>query len=89
MSKHTDGPWKVEQFKGKAAITTVDNVCTVACVYGDEGSNARLIASAPELLSALKTVTAVLIELTSSSDVCDDEIAQARASIQKAEGKEG
>ncbi len=58
-----------------------------------DAANARLIAASPDLYEALKGVLARLNSHTSSIESCDlpeeteDAIEQARAAIEKAEGK--
>lgn len=65
--EHTPGPWKVEETTDHKTMETYYDIYTeddrpIACVYGDnavwlaEGEdvkNARLIASAPEMLDSL------------------------------------
>lgn len=56
MTAHTPGPWKVEGDALDVRDAEGDNIVTVK--YGDDPeraeANARLIASAPQLLAALK-----------------------------------
>ena len=61
---HTPGPWNVERPYGEpGTYITCPSTALVAKVWGDEDTeaNARLIASAPDLLAALRSV----LELTS------------------------
>ena len=61
---HTPGPWRLEHSSmtgqyvvrmGKAAIVVSDNA--------DSAANARLIAAAPELLEALRSISAIAFHL--------------------------
>ena len=63
MSKHTKGPWKLEEFDSGWAIETATGDYYIADVLKSndanthetiDAANARLIAAAPELLEALK-----------------------------------
>ena len=80
---HTPGPWtavawaKVQDARGNCVAKTHDARWTSISL--DEGAaNARLIAAAPELLAALKTVL---------RDGCGGWDEMVRAAIAKAEGK--
>lgn len=75
MSKHTPGPWKLEQ----DGVTVVQD-CTAPRtkitrsleIYMDKGerkANARLIASAPELLEAGEKLVAWLEKLADHSEL--------------------
>lgn len=86
-AKHTPGPWVVQEYSdgfGVSAIADDDleAICTmIVPINGDEESNARLIAAAPELLEAL--------ELALSFDKPDYKGGweqKARAAIAKAKG---
>jgi len=65
MSGHTPGPWEVEVDKsGEVTVyeaVTRENIdiCTMGGNTND-GSNGRLVASAPDLLQALKLALAAL-----------------------------
>lgn len=83
-TSHTHGPW--EAFASHAGLYVIDSaeqgaICKIEWCLEDE-ANARLIASAPELLSVLK-------RLCSKAGACCDGGAwrEARAAIAKAEGK--
>lgn len=70
-SKHTPGPWRVENIHGAAndfgrwhAITADaparehrPHICDVSGQHRDDVSNARLIAAAPDLLAAAEMIT--------------------------------
>lgn len=94
---HFTGPWKCEgEFDAEisATISAADgrSVCEIEpfCEDWTEGeiANARLIASAPELLGALKEALATM-EPPHPLDDPDIEAARerARAAIDKAEGR--
>jgi len=60
--QYTPGPWEATKPYHKAKLWHIDkegkrggNIATVWGVEGDPEANARLIASAPELLEACKT----------------------------------
>jgi hypothetical protein len=57
--KHTTGPWQVETDTTNIITSTGDYVAVVY-LHGTEETkaNARLIAAAPELLDALRDLTA-------------------------------
>lgn len=68
MSKHTPGPWHVQDDHGKRWIETGGNDDTIAEIHrrASKGSvyscneataNAQLIAAAPELLKALERIS--------------------------------
>lgn len=87
MSKHTAGPWKVrldavtaDRGHKRHAIESVGGFWTAEVVGGidreQQAANARLIASAPELLEALQELAACHTEsagLTMSMAVNQDE----------------
>ena len=88
-TKHSPGPWAFQEHGSLILVArTGSSQCAVAHVqvntYKDEGMhNARLIAAAPDLLSAL--VEAVdLIETISPME--GDTLRRARAAIAKAVG---
>lgn len=94
--KHTPGPWRSEnQFSCK--ILNENGVC-VAVPHGPEGrwvdvkeeheANARLIAAAPELLEALKSIMEELEKDTPTSIYKISElIIKGNKAIAKAEGR--
>jgi hypothetical protein len=89
MSKqHTPGPWAVEVDK-HGAVTVYEAVTMQnldICEMGgntNDGSNARLIAAAPDLLEALNT----WLKQYSAEEYEDcPEVVQTRAAIAKATG---
>jgi len=63
MSKHTPGPWEVRQAEtGHTAVYPHGGRERIADIYcpldinGNHAANARLIAAAPELLEACKSI---------------------------------
>jgi hypothetical protein len=71
-TKHTPGPWAVritgesEKLNYQLGIEAVvetefDTICGLLCEPDDEAANARLIASAPELLAALDKLAKEII----------------------------
>ena len=75
----TPGPWHLGYNKHDASIhngVTIANVCDDATHWK---SNARLIASAPDLLSALERLTHPMAD--------DDDLDYAREIIAKAKGQ--
>jgi hypothetical protein len=101
MKSHTPGPWIESPTTGnprkpyslRMDIVTIAGEWNPAFVAGDIlPEDARLIASAPELLSALEAVTKAYVELVQSdyppswSAEKDSEVIAARAAIAKAKG---
>lgn len=103
MSKHTPGPWHVGTQNDllyvidRRPATSNDypdhnaDVAAIAKVYcGNESeANARLIATAPELLEALRGMMAAYEELHARYDLgeCQATV-DARAAIAKATGEQ-
>ena len=94
---HTPGPWSIQRHdKGDSRrLLVVGKSGMVADVdWNDKDeneANARLIAAAPDLLAALKSMLKRAVALDQSATVdglanCDA-IAKARAAIAKAEAK--
>ena len=56
MAKHTPGKWRVDKTSmGRAGLVlSEDDLIIAECWNADQEANARLIASAPELLEACK-----------------------------------
>ena len=108
-TKHTQGPWHLGTGNGEGSIftdaetrmritdkgTTLYPICKVTDGWNKEEdeANARLIASSPKLLEALKDVTEQLgLYLSAIEDGKDDDAESAYqhglAIIAKAEGRE-
>ena len=94
MSKHTPGPWEVEQdgpwtlVRGRDPELPSDDIPgPLVCTPADNGytqANAHLIAAAPDLLAALKEIVA---GISVGTDPDHPWIKEARAAIAKAEGR--
>jgi hypothetical protein len=95
-TNHTPGPWALlDRAENSRTLTHITNGAHIVCTLGttrsdgspNHSANAHLIASAPDLLSALRFLLADYIaiegeKLTGSSVPAD----MARAAIAKAEG---
>lgn len=91
--KHTPGPWKVTDNNYTLGVETEDgkySVCDVCLSNGEtrndaeeDKANARLIASAPELLEALKWAMIFVRDLRYEEQ--KEKKAKIQALIQKAE----
>jgi hypothetical protein len=84
MSEHTKGPWKTDAEFGHEVVLGRDGAMVADCAIlhkkrlGEiNKTNARLIAAAPDLLAALKSVVAIADRKTVEFD-------DARAAIAKA-----
>jgi hypothetical protein len=81
---HSPGPWAVVEIlqpELSFTVTVNDGSFEVADVWGK--SDARLIAAAPDMLTALRMVEKRLAELNNSPTA----LSFARAAIAKAEGR--
>ncbi len=103
--QHTPGPWRVSE--SDTVVGPSGNVVAECCGYsvqatdaaqrkqGGREANARLIAAAPDLLAALRSLfenCAMIHSQWGDNDnkkEADAAIASARAAIAKAEGREG
>lgn len=97
MSKHTEGPWKLEyhndRFTGDVLAPNGSEVCTTwnHSQHGemfDKEVNARLIAAAPELYEVLRDAREAALEHRAGDvfgillgDVCSE-------AVEKAEGRQ-
>lgn len=103
-AKHTPGPWKIWDGWGSSrfapvvvdCIPDVDGkfvgncICHVAGTNEDREANARVIASAPEMLEALEYIRAnCFIYCDSSMDIDNTACDLADRAIAKATGKTG
>jgi hypothetical protein len=84
---HTPSPWKCDLVSLK--IWANDGNTEIARTSSDvsiseEEANARLISAAPDLLSTLQDICAMIV---SPNDTRADILAHARTAIAKAEGK--
>ena len=92
MSGHTPAPWKVATFDGPNEYASIEagneinelvRICDIPswpCATNEMEANARLIASAPDLLSALERLAHPMAD--------DDDLDYARAIIRKAKGQQ-
>ena len=98
MTKHTPGPWRVEQKVVRAHVFAehIGMDCHVATCFGPNPAspddieaialaNARLIAAAPDLLAALEDAALALEETGGRWAVAA--AGRARAAIAKAKGE--
>ncbi len=96
MSKHTPGPWRVNQYtettgandgylKGFPSISVLakgeELIYVIGNGAGESLGDARLIAAAPELLQALRGLVRVALD----RGFGDAELAQAERAIERAE----
>lgn len=103
MSTHTKGPWKVREFDDAQTLVLASAgkraplvaTCTsMADQIAERHANARLIAAAPGLLSALELVCdeAKLVLSIEELSPCGDNLRaaarKARAVIRQAKGEE-
>jgi hypothetical protein len=101
MSKHTPGPWGLELNERGGFYITVDPMvdmqlpATIASRGGwghraeESHANARLIASAPELLEALQKMADAFLDTSGSHGPQEQEAMEfARAAIARATGSE-
>ena len=87
--KHTPGPWRFRLSAHNGCYYVEDKDWLVAEVAGqnvENEHNARLIASAPDLLEALKAVRCFYENAKHLSGDEDAILEEARAAIAKAEG---
>jgi hypothetical protein len=100
MSAHTPGPWTQDKYGNVLANgegLLVSGVCLPNGVHprrGEAEANARLIASAPDLLKHLRELVEIVDAAISAGDwkvdgCCDPSLSLdwARAAIAKAEGR--
>ncbi len=93
MSKHTPGPWRIIEIRGRAVILEPEqdgHVCKIsewADEYAEEQeANARLIAAAPELLEALENLVSLCEAGLNKEYNIEAELSEPRAAIAKATG---
>ena len=96
MTKHTPGPWKTSNMAPGIVYAETGGkrdelVCTAYRRDNDEhNANARLIASAPDLLSALEMAVATIERIAPKHgpfSSVDGTLSVASAAIAKAEGR--
>ena len=92
---HTPGPWELKYEKtgrtidavikmGKAAIYFTRGI---GQTFEEQQANARLIASAPDLLSALEEMISVFQDHEQYDEESAEVILSARAALRKAKGE--
>jgi hypothetical protein len=87
MSKHTPGPWDASRWRvcaepGGNIKVICDTANNKASRTEENAANARLIAAAPDLLAACRSLLAQL------EFECGDLVSEAKAAIAKAEGSD-
>lgn len=98
MSKHTPGPWFAVGGWVEVERDDIADICSccpedfgqehIGRNYKEVMANARLIAAAPELLSALKEIVQSLADQDDEGMIEHTlQMSNARAAIAKAEGK--
>ena len=94
--KHTPGPWEVHSNigkKGELGIVAESAPCVIAHGMSEKHwpeiaqANAALIAAAPEMLEALKTLADYVFREESKQNICSSAWMDARKAIAKAEGR--
>jgi hypothetical protein len=90
MKQHTPGPWSFEELNGileiidETGLGTIAQLLTIESGISEEDiANARLIATAPEMLDALEWA----VETADSEQYEASWYASARAAIAKAKGE--
>lgn len=93
---HTPGPWQVIEYAG--GVTSIEHheptgygyrqsdIARIQPLSEQKEANARLIASAPDMLAALESVYAYVTDIFDESEFSPDIVEEIRAAIAKAEG---
>ena len=87
--EHTQGPWQVRYSlanKNLASVTARNREPIAPCVGENAEANARLIAAAPDLLAALKSITDYDEGSSEEGTYGSEVMERCRAAISKAEG---
>ena len=96
---HTPSPWKIATFDGPHEYASIEAggeaselvcICDIPswpCAIKEMQANARLIASAPDLLSALEKLADYVFELEGKQNICTSIWMDAREAIAKAKGE--
>jgi hypothetical protein len=81
---HTPGPWVAEESRDLTEILGANDqpVCQFSLINENEKADARLIASAPELLAALEQ----LVLADQNYELCEEDFERAEDAIKKARG---
>ena len=93
-TQHTPGPWHVGTRTGQRYVygplgEEVAGPSTFTSGHEETRANARLIASAPDLLAALYTSKMALLSCMHANVLVDTAFDQVNAAIARATGKEG
>jgi hypothetical protein len=104
VSKHTEGPWRLDGFKNLVQSISNEGISIRCCVsipnykHPEAEANAQLIAAAPELLEALELAESILSKIpyshiakahATSSIACNTAPESfIRATIDKAKGEQ-
>ncbi len=69
----TPGPWSADKWAPGYSVSAPASQYTICSLVGcnNDAANARLIASAPELLAALKAIVAALSQPVQSTDISE------------------
>jgi hypothetical protein len=88
MSSHTPGPWFHVATEGGWDGVALKNGALICALCENNPANANLIAAAPDLLAALKTLCAAVDRIRGPHGPPGDgtAVAAARAAMAKAEG---
>jgi small nuclear ribonucleoprotein (snRNP)-like protein len=91
MTKHTPGPWQVDNYRGR--LTIADEHWNIVAASVIETADAPLIAAAPELLDCVRMLLSHADHLQSTlsereSDRVFTDMQKARAVINKATGEQ-
>ena len=94
MSRHTPGPWEINERHG--GVIYIEGVGNTVAICHDDGfdidhaeaeANARLIAAAPQMLEALEAADALIHRLLMGADYAQKEVEEIRAAIRAAKGE--
>ena len=80
MSKHSPGPWLVDDDTGVIFSGTGSGAVAMAPYPQNRAANARLIAAAPDMLAALKAASRIRNGWPEVFDLIDAAIAKATGS---------
>lgn len=83
QTSHTAGPWHISKDEFGIFVMSMKGGIAHLEERDDRKANARLIASAPELLQSLIT----LVKMTEDDDLTTEEINVAKRLIARAEGR--
>jgi hypothetical protein len=86
---HTQGPWELVQERDYLNLQEKDTNLVIAQFMGASDEDARLIASAPELLEMCKLFEDCMANLDGASEPFDTsyELSKVRAVLAKVEGE--